>query len=59
LLSLTNVALTPHIGTATAETRLKMANLAVHNLLEALHGRRPPNVVNPEVYESPRPAQSG
>ena len=50
LLRLTNVVLTPHIGTATAETRLKMANLAAQNLLEALHGRRPPNVVNPEVY---------
>ena len=51
LLRLPNVVLTPHIGTATAETRLKMASLAAQNLLEALHGRRPPNVVNPEVYK--------
>jgi len=51
LLRLTNVVLTPHIGTATGETRLKMASLAAHNLLEALHGRRPPHIVNPEVYK--------
>ena len=51
LLRFPNVVLTPHIGTATAETRLKMAHLAAHNLLEVLHGRRPPNVVNPEVYK--------
>jgi glyoxylate reductase len=51
LLKLANVVLTPHIGTATAETRLKMATLAAQNLLDALQGRRPPNVVNPEVLK--------
>jgi len=51
LLKLANVVLTPHIGTATAETRLKMAMLAAQNLLDALQGRRPPNVVNPEVLK--------
>jgi len=45
-----NVVLTPHVGSATAETRLKMAMLAAKNLLAALEGRRPPNAVNPEVY---------
>jgi lactate dehydrogenase-like 2-hydroxyacid dehydrogenase len=51
LLKLPNVVLTPHIGTATQEARLRMAILAAENLLTALEGRRPPNVVNPEVYK--------
>jgi glyoxylate reductase len=49
LLKLDNVVLMPHVGSATAETRLKMALLAVENLLSALDRRRPPNPVNPEV----------
>ncbi|MGH9432764.1 MAG: 2-hydroxyacid dehydrogenase [Terriglobia bacterium] len=50
LLKLPNVVLTPHIGSGTAATRLKMASLAAENLLAALQGRRPPNLVNPEIY---------
>jgi glyoxylate reductase len=50
LLKLTNVVLAPHIGSATTETRTAMALLAAQNLLEALAGRRPPNILNPEVY---------
>jgi lactate dehydrogenase-like 2-hydroxyacid dehydrogenase len=52
LIALPNVVLTPHIGSATSETRLAMAMLAAENLLAALEGRRPPNLVNPEVYGS-------
>jgi glyoxylate reductase len=51
LLEMRNVVLVPHVGSATAETRLKMAMLAAENLLAALDGRRPPNVVNPEVLK--------
>ncbi|HEV2248798.1 MAG TPA: bifunctional glyoxylate/hydroxypyruvate reductase B, partial [Terriglobia bacterium] len=40
----------PHIGSATGETRLRMATLAVKNLLAMLAGERPANVVNPEIY---------
>jgi len=47
---LPNVVLAPHIGSATMATRSRMAALAAENLLAALAGRRPPNVVNPEVY---------
>lgn len=50
LLDLHNVVLAPHIGSATGETRVKMAVLAVKNLLAMLAGERPPNVVNPEIY---------
>jgi lactate dehydrogenase-like 2-hydroxyacid dehydrogenase len=50
LLALPNVVLTPHVGSATSETRLAMAMLAAENLLAALEGRRPPNPVNPEIY---------
>jgi glyoxylate reductase len=49
LLSLPNVVLMPHVGSATGETRLRMAMLAAENLLAALAGRRPPNLVNPEA----------
>jgi glyoxylate reductase len=48
--ALDNVVLAPHIGSATGETRLRMATLAVRNLLAMLAGERPANVVNPEVY---------
>jgi glyoxylate reductase len=44
-----NVVLTPHIGSATVETRLRMSMTAARNASEMLRGRRPPNPVNPEV----------
>jgi len=50
LLSLPNVVLMPHVGSATGQTRLKMATLAAENLLAALDGRRPPHLVNPEAF---------
>jgi len=46
LLQLDNVVATPHIGSATHETREAMARCAVENLLSALAGQRPPNLVN-------------
>jgi glyoxylate reductase len=46
---LPNVICFPHIGTATAETRRAMRELAVENLLAVLTGKRPPAPVNPEV----------
>lgn len=50
LLAMDNVTLLPHVGSATAESRLRMALLACDNLLAALRGHRPPNLVNPEVF---------
>jgi phosphogluconate 2-dehydrogenase len=47
LLKLSNVVLTPHIGSASFQTRHAMAALAVKNLTMALQGEVPPNWVNP------------
>lgn len=49
ILSLPNVLVVPHIGTATEETRYAMRELAVRNLVCGLSGERPPTPVNPEV----------
>ncbi len=51
LADLENVVLTPHISSASIETRTKMAVMAAENLLAGLKGVRPPNIVNPEVLE--------
>jgi glyoxylate reductase len=46
-----NCLITPHIGSATTNTRKNMAELACINLLAGLKGDRLPHCVNPEVYE--------
>ncbi len=51
LFSLPNCFIVPHIGSATNQTRRKMAELACHNLLAGLSGQPFPNCVNPEVFE--------
>lgn len=51
LFELDNVVTLPHIGSATAATRQKMANLAYNNLVDALEGRRPQYMVNPACYK--------
>ncbi|UCC39938.1 MAG: D-glycerate dehydrogenase [Candidatus Aminicenantes bacterium] len=45
LLTLDNAILLPHIGSATYETRLKMAMIAARNLVQGLKGERPDNLV--------------
>jgi lactate dehydrogenase-like 2-hydroxyacid dehydrogenase len=52
LLGLENLALTPHIGSASRATRVEMATRAAENCLAALEGRRPTNLVNPEAWRS-------
>jgi len=52
LAALPNVVLAPHMGSATAATRLKMSNMAVTNCIAGLTGQRPPNLLNPEVFRA-------
>ncbi|MNM66449.1 Glyoxylate/hydroxypyruvate reductase B [Pseudomonas fluorescens] len=52
LLQLNNVVATPHIGSATHETREAMARCAVDNLLAALAGERPANLVNAQTWKA-------
>ena len=54
LLKMESVVLAPHIASASHETRLKMCNMAADNLLAVLKGQRPPNLVNPEVWDKRR-----
>jgi len=49
---LDNVVLMPHIGSSTEGTRRAMAMTAARNLVAALTGGRPPNLLNPEAKKS-------
>ncbi len=46
-LELKNVVLAPHIASSSEQTRRKMAQMAAENLVAALGGMRPPNLLNP------------
>jgi glyoxylate reductase len=50
LRAMPNVVLTPHLGSAVAETREALANAVVDNIAAVLSGERPPNCWNPEIY---------
>jgi len=45
LLALDNVVLLPHIGSATFETRIRMATMAAKNLVQGLAGDTPDNLI--------------
>ena len=49
LAELNNVVLLPHLGSASKETRNKMAEMAADNAIAALSGINPPNLVNREL----------
>lgn len=49
LLDCGNAFLLPHLGSATLETRTRMALIAAENIVAMLRGEHPPNCVNPEV----------
>lgn len=53
LLTLENVVVVPHIGSASYATRTRMATLAAENLIAVLKGETPPTPVNPEVLRAP------
>jgi glyoxylate reductase len=48
---MSNVVLTPHLGSGVVEVREQMANIVADNILALLEGRQPPNCVNPEVFK--------
>lgn len=50
LLSMPNVCVLPHIGSATEETRNAMSLIAAKNIVAGLRGEKLPFAVNPEVY---------
>ena len=50
LSELPNVVLTPHIASAGMETRMRMVEMVVNDVLSVLQGKRPRNLVNPEIY---------
>ena len=49
LMELPNVTITPHIGSATAETRNSMAMLTAENIVLGLEKKPLKTCVNPEV----------
>ena len=51
LLTLNNLVIAPHIGSASISTRTRMAIMAAENLLAGLRGKVPPNCVNPEALK--------
>jgi glyoxylate reductase len=51
LYSLENVVLAPHMGSASYETRSKMADMAAQAIIDVTQGRTPKHVVNPEVLK--------
>lgn len=51
-LTLSNVVLTPHIGSASEPTRRAMANCAADNLIAALTDGNPPNILNAQIQST-------
>jgi glyoxylate reductase len=52
LIGLDNVVLAPHSGSGSRQTRLRMVEVAAQNLLAALRGDTPPNLLNPAARSS-------
>ena len=50
LLKCSNIVLAPHIASATEKTRRAMVDLAIENLRAALNGKKPPSLINTEVF---------
>ena len=51
LLKLDNVVLTPHIGSASHDTRNKMAEYVAEGIIKVLKGEKPDNLSNPDVIK--------
>jgi glyoxylate reductase len=55
LFKMDNVILTPHMGSATWESRREMATLCARNLVAMIAGERPPDLMNPDAWKSSGP----
>jgi len=53
LLPLSNVVLTPHVGSGSVETRTNMGLRAARNVVAFFEGKQPPDALNPEAIEKP------
>jgi glyoxylate reductase len=51
LINLSNVVLSPHLGSAALDTRERVADIVVDNIIAVVQGRRPPNLYNSEIYD--------
>jgi lactate dehydrogenase-like 2-hydroxyacid dehydrogenase len=47
-----NVVLTPHIASASVETRARMACMTAQNVVDLFNGQRPANMLNPQLLKS-------
>lgn len=50
LLQFDNVLASPHTAGVTNEARANMGRIAAEQMLDALDGKRPPRIVNPDVW---------
>ncbi|MBR0900446.1 hydroxyacid dehydrogenase [Bradyrhizobium tropiciagri] len=50
LLQFDNVLASPHTAGVTREARINMGRIAAEQILDALDGKRPPRIINPEVW---------
>lgn len=50
LLQFDNVLASPHTAGVTREARTNMGRIAAEQMLDALDGKRPPRLINPEVW---------
>jgi glyoxylate reductase len=57
LLKLENVVVAPHISSASLETRSRMSEMVAENLVSFFQGKRPLNLVNPDVVKVKTPAK--
>ena len=51
LLSLSNLIVTPHLGSGAIESLIRMSTHAAEDIVRVLSGGRPKNPINPEIYE--------
>ena len=54
-----NVILTPHMGSATWESRREMSTLCARNIVAMVNNQQPPDLVNPETWPKARGMASG